>query len=506
LQSDAYTEAHLLASPAPGTYIGASRVKPPRGYLVGRPVVATSYFYWYDDASGEHFRNADGSDALTDHPANPVGYSYKRKEWHLRELRDVMDAGIDVVLPVYWGSPADRGTSSPFRFSYAGIPPLVAAAQALEREGRRPPRIGLFYDTSTLQANAAHRRIDLTTRDGKAWFYVTIRDFFSMVPSRLWACIEGRPIVFLYAAGFAARGTDDPGLLPYVSERFRRDFGTTPYIVAEVSWRLKADSTYAWGACFGASALGAAAVGPGFDNRAVPGSTGTPRQDREGGAFYRRNWEKLLAMSPRRRPALVHVETWNELHEATDVAHSREHGRQYIEVTRRYADQWRAGKQIRLAGTWADAREVSLVYAPVAQEKGIRWIEQPDGQGRIEGEGADRCLAATANPIGPARYLYFNVDDSFYFDGDGALEVAIEYRGDGPPPFTLEYDSADASAVMSGSYKGAWSPEVSGSGPWRRAAYRLRDPRFVGRQNGGADLRLCATGDFRVRSLTVRKR
>ena len=36
------------------------------------------------------------------------------------------------------------------------------------------------------------------------------------------------------------------------------------------------------------------------------------------------------------------VETWNEFHEGTDVANSRETGRQYIDLTRKYADAFTA--------------------------------------------------------------------------------------------------------------------------------------------------------------------
>src|SRR5690606_37588750 len=73
-----------------------------------------------------------------------------------------------------------------------------------------PPKIGMFYDTSTLRQNrvigpAFHpgEHMDLTTPRGRAFFYNTIRDFFSLVPPDKWARIDGRPIVFLYGADHA---------------------------------------------------------------------------------------------------------------------------------------------------------------------------------------------------------------------------------------------------------------------------------------------------------------
>ncbi len=68
--------------------------------------VATFFFYWYDVHSGRHFRNPDGSDALTDHPPKDYlfNYSFTDLDWHRRELLDMIDAKIDIVLPVYWGT------------------------------------------------------------------------------------------------------------------------------------------------------------------------------------------------------------------------------------------------------------------------------------------------------------------------------------------------------------------------------------------------------------------
>ena len=67
-----------------------------------------------------------------------------------------------------------------------GIPPMVQAAERLHNEGR-PFKIGLFYDT-TILANA-----DLTTASGKEYFYVNVRDYYSRIPPRFWAAIDGRP-------------------------------------------------------------------------------------------------------------------------------------------------------------------------------------------------------------------------------------------------------------------------------------------------------------------------
>jgi hypothetical protein len=502
-----FSEASVLGLPPAGKHFRFSRDQAaPKGFSAKDRLVATYYFYWYDDESGAHFRNPDGSDALTDHPVDPKGYSYKSAAWHKKQMEDMIDAGIDLVLPVFWGCPADRAAPAGEAWSYAGLPALVAAQEELLAQGRTPPRIGMFYDTSTLQYNAAGRRVDLSKADGRAWFYVTVRDFFSLVPPKLWATVEGRPIVFLYAAAFASGGTDDPAVLPYVRTHFADDFGgAQPQVVAERSWRLAADSTYAWGAAFGLQVMGVAAVGPGYDDHAVPGRT-TPKVDRENGAFYRRNWERLLAMDLTRRPRLVAIETWNELHEGTDIAESREYGRRYIELTKSYAASWKAGERRKPVGPYAQAKEISATFGSRGKSEGLRLKTGGDGEAAATAVGGVDCLRTLPNRFSEGKYLYFEVDDSFYFDTGGALEVTVEYLDEGTAPLELHYDSADASAPVAGAYKSAGSVARQGSGSWKRAGFTLTEARLVNRQNLASDFRLYTpSGVLTVRCVAVRR-
>ena len=143
----------------------AGQLKAVESYGADEPIVGTHLFYWYDIESKAHFIDYDGTDALTDHPALSEGYSYKSAAWWKRELVDVKAAGIDFILPVYWGCPGDYQS-----WSFVGLPPLVRAWEALVREGQSPPRVGLFYDTSTLRHNPRGWHVDLSTDAGKRWF------------------------------------------------------------------------------------------------------------------------------------------------------------------------------------------------------------------------------------------------------------------------------------------------------------------------------------------------
>jgi hypothetical protein len=88
-------------------------------------------------------------------------------------------------------------------------------------------------------------------------------------------------------------------------------------------------------------------IGPGYDDSPVPDRT-TPTRDRLAGGYYAASW--LLALQA--RPQLIILETWSELHEGTDICETSEDGRYYIELTRRYSDLLRAGRD-PLPEDWA---------------------------------------------------------------------------------------------------------------------------------------------------------
>jgi hypothetical protein len=328
-------ERRIPSAFGPYTHQPESAFRESRSFTSHDPIVGTYYFYWYDVDSNLHIVDSDGSDALTTHPARMDGFSYKSTAWHKQQLRDMAAAGIDVVLPVFWGAPSEQGPAAHLHWSYVGIAPLVQAREELLQDGLNPPRIGLFYDTSTLRYNQWHYHADLTTEYGRDWFYATVRDFFSMIPPKHWAMIDGRPIVLLYAAAFAKHY--DQSFIDYTKEQFAREFtGRIPYIAPEVSWHVKADNKVAWGGALGLKQPGIASLGPGYDHSAVPGRTPLV-VDRRNGEFYEEQWRQFLD----RPSSFVVIETWNEFHEGTDIAESREYGRQYIEMTRKYVDIFR---------------------------------------------------------------------------------------------------------------------------------------------------------------------
>ena len=158
-----------------------------------------------------------------------------------------------------------------------------------------------------------------------------MRDFYSRIPPRYWAAIDGRPIVWLYdtiwISGF------DQSSLDYLSERFAQDFGGLRlFVVRESQWQAEqgvgpptpvtSDGLYAWGAApfgFNPSAeLTIAQVGPA--SRTPSTAPGGPERncfdtDREGGARYERDLQQAVASGRQ----ILAVETWNEFSEGTDI-------------------------------------------------------------------------------------------------------------------------------------------------------------------------------------------
>ncbi len=302
------------------------------------PLVFTYFYYWYDLPDGAH------STALTDHPVDPSA-SFRRVDWMGQQLIDMRDAGIDVALAVYWG---DEEPSSD-----VGLANLVQAARQLRAEGERTPGIGLFLDTGLIGRWSYDQR-DLRTPENRDRFYALVRRFYQAVPREMWGTIDGRPVLWLWGSWLDIRF--DQRLFDDVYTRFEADFGVRPYIVADNSWRyaigtgfmgrisvdrgapISVDDFYSWGGAiegYREEGGNVAEIGPGYDERRLGGSADRTGRyvPRDGGATYRAAWEAALASGKR----FIAIETWNEFHEASDIADSREYGRTYIEITREYA-------------------------------------------------------------------------------------------------------------------------------------------------------------------------
>lgn len=303
-------------------------------------ILMTYVFYWYDINTNSHIRLGD-KDVLTSHPYNYPDYrdpdfSYYSVDWWKQELREMSRAGIDIVLPVYWGAPYTTGEEF---WCDPGIEVLVQAMDELKQNGETPPQIGMFYDTSTL-ARSPWGNLDLTNFEQRQYFWGTIRNFFSMIPPRHWAQIGNKPVVVLYMSIFAKNYNQDA--FNYLRLEFQNHFdGKNPYVIRDISWTgVITESYYKWGAALSQPYIyQTAQIGPGFDNDAVYDLWGMQHyyKDRENGYYYESSWQTAIASGK----DIIGLETWNEYHEATNISNSYEYGRQYLTLTRKYNNIWR---------------------------------------------------------------------------------------------------------------------------------------------------------------------
>lgn len=83
-----------------------------------------------------------------------------------------------------------------------------------------------------------------------------------------------------------------------------------------------------------------ATVNPGYDDRKIrkPGTY----VSREAGVYYRKTWEAALASEP----DIAIICTWNEWHEGTEIEPSREHGFQYLDLTKEYVARYKGWQPI----------------------------------------------------------------------------------------------------------------------------------------------------------------
>ncbi len=314
--------------------------------------------------------------------------------------------------------------------------------------------------------------------------------------------IEDKPIVLLYSAGFAKKW--DQGVIDFTKAEFPKEFGgRVPWIAPQDSWRVKGDNTCYWGGALGYRNPGIGEIGPGYDHSAVPGRTPLVR-DREDGKFYEESWLKFL----RRPTPFVMIETWNEFHEGTDIAESKEYGRRYIELTRKYSELFKKGWQAPWPkGSFNNSLSVSTAPAHADGKSGLRLLTPEDGQALRQKVGErDAWLGQPFRGAG-GSYLYFRVDDSFKQAGGMNATVEIEYFDGAPGTLHMEFDGSDLTAPFNGAYSPSSQMALKGEKQWNQASFDLTNAVFNNSQNGGADFRIVAQAHpFAVGKVILRKR
>lgn len=483
-------ESLLTKIPPPGKHIEASEANLSKDWTFseGQKLVATFYFYWYMD--WKHQQN------VSRYPVSLKEIESDEVERHVKQLKDMSEVGIDIVLPVYWGN-----TSCRKNWSIKGLKKFVQAYKRLEGQGFDLPKIGMFHDTASMESEkyieGLKGKPDLTTKKGKEFFYLSIRDVYSLIPPRMRARINRKPIVWLYQSSFVEDYSQET--FKFVNKKFREQFGGKgPYIVRENSWAVDTENVYDWGAALkGPTFSGVYSVGPGFNETIPPVETDAVKK-REGGKFYKNSWKKILALSNKTDNCIVAIETWNEYHEETEVAASAEYGRKYLKITKEYVDKFKSGyvpedypgKDL----INADSAEIEFGQEG-PKENGINYVECSDGKNKVVRKAGGFCLRPKEIKDNH-KYMYFRISPLFkVIQGTLQYELKIKYYDSVKSKLQVQYDSKNFSAPYNGAYKNKDVINPLGTLTWREVTVSLDDANFNGRQNCGADFRIYAVNE-----------
>ncbi len=288
-------------------------------------------------------------------------------EWNEWELRGMIRAGVDVVMPDYW----NNGLPGTNESSQAALAALVSARQSLvtkaslEADAREPatphppetygqrlvPRIAMFFDTTamrnlwmwnrsmTVYGDDTHSGefadgpfADLNDPYWQNEFWRCIDRFYSMVNETHSFIWNGSCVVWLYGGDhFFDVGTT---VLQYCKAKFLDTYNRTLLFGGHSDWeKAGIDAICDWGACYSpkypaVKGIPAAAVSPGFYNIGAL-SVQTPRYIPRDAGRYAGEWQRAMDLGA----VWIHIETWNELHEGTGVGWTQEYGFQWIDET-----------------------------------------------------------------------------------------------------------------------------------------------------------------------------
>ncbi len=166
------------------------------------------------------------------------------------------------------------------------------------------------------------------------------------------------------------------------------------------------------------------------------------------------------------------------------------------------------------AETIIERRSVYVHLGAVIESEGLRFRpSEADGLHKfivLDGRRARQTVPMEQELEGdyPVAYLYFEVDDEFYFDHPQPIEITVEYFDNGDQPIEIQYDAAPAGSPDSDPdiYKGVHLVDREGKQIWRIASVVLEDARFANQQHGEYDFRLWTGGiPLAVSYVEVRK-
>ena len=505
--------------------------KPTKPHFSLEKISLTPYRYWYQgDARKETpfvgvTSEGAGYFAFSDHPLEGAGpwFSYDQVQWHKDQLAGIVQAGIDIVLPVYQGSAQAKGNA----YAAKGLSCLAQAMKELKAEGKSFPLVGMYFDTDAMRIQYGLNP-DLRSDEVKATFYGMMKDFFLRVPDEFRASLQipedkGGKTAYIVALGSASAFTDfDESFVKYCNEQFEKDFGSKLIWVGSLDYRTKIKTMDGYTQARAglsvvrdnSNGLDIAAIGPGYDGvlMKVKAAGEHSIRTRLDGGVYKKDWNTVMSTPPN----WVIIDSWNSLEEGSEICPSAEYGERYPFLTRinllRFngmrpydakwlrhdtpdtmipgtvyqvtltvknagGKPWYPGLQgVFLTARWfkdgslytdtsirLPIQQAVLTGQSVTKTIGIRTIDQ-DGKPLPEGKYELRWEMARSN------------DDWFTNGGDSPLSVPVTIGAPGSPSFTLVGSSLPALMKSGVTYSVALRVRNNGPDAWAAGAkigYRI---------------------------------
>ncbi len=306
------------------------------------PLVLATYEYHYQgdprkSVSAAQVSRADNSSLLAHHPLEGSGpwFSFDRADWHRKQLAEARREGVDVLLPVYRGSPRERQF-----YADKGLNVLVAALQSMRDSGQDYPQIGLYLDTDSL-IEALGDRPNLHEPAAFNALYGMIRDYYRRIPAQfrcgipLNAANGGRLAYPVFLSSDSAFKELDAALAPALRGRFAADFpGCDLLIVGAKGFDGKAnlegffaDSRAKEAAPQATGWLKIATVSAGYSERLTFADSTLPaRRDSDA---YRTLWTAAVNKSP----DWIFLDGWNDYTNGREITPSLEAGFSLADTT-----------------------------------------------------------------------------------------------------------------------------------------------------------------------------
>ncbi len=287
------------------------------------------------------FDTRTGRFLLADEPLTGTGpwFSSDRASWHRGLLYEMRRNGVDAALISLGGPDAPTGKGDG-----KALYVLAEALREMTQDGLPTPTVALELNTAQLTTDG--KPLDVSTPEGQARLYATVRRFFAVVPASFRSRVTlpvaagGVPVYPVFFSGAGLIGTEGAGWTDALRKAFAEEFGnasggaTLVFIGGTGFDAAKSPGLIAGGVPLAQGGVGVSGVLPVFVVQ--PGiESGEKLTARKNGDVYKAAWEAALAAKPK----WYILDSWNDFLRGTELVGSRQYGTRFLDLTRIYTIQ-----------------------------------------------------------------------------------------------------------------------------------------------------------------------